>query len=104
MGEGLKSAYEKALDRLKEKGMEPAETALTDDQKHEISEIRKEGEAKRAELAIMMQSAIKEALSKGEGSEQVAEIEARYAAEKASLMDKMEKRVAAVRRQAEANG
>ncbi|MFQ6672268.1 MAG: hypothetical protein ACE5KY_03120 [Candidatus Tectimicrobiota bacterium] len=104
MGEGLKSAYEKAMERLKEKGMEPAETALTDEQKHEITEIRKKCEAKRAEFDIMMQSAIKKALAKGEGSEQVEEIEARYAAEKASLLDEMEQRVAAVRQRSKENG
>ncbi|MDA2916548.1 hypothetical protein MYX64_06895 [Nitrospinae bacterium AH_259_B05_G02_I21] len=94
MGEGLKSAYERALERLKDKGMEPVETALTDEQKREIAEIRKEFEAKIAELEIMMQSSITEAHAEGEESEP------RFASKRASLMEEMEKRVEAVRRRA----
>ncbi len=94
MGEELKSAYERALERLKDKGMEPVETALTDEQKREIAEIRKEFEAKIAELEIMMQSSITEAHAEGEESEP------RFVSKRASLMEKMEKRVEAVRRRA----
>ena len=105
MGDGLKSAYERAMERLKEKGMEPAgETTLTDEQKHEIGEIRREFDAKVAELNIMMQSAIKESQTDEEGSEHVGDIEARIASEKASLMGKMEKRVEAVRRRSKESG
>ncbi len=105
MGDGLKSAYERAMERLKEKGMEPAgETTLTDEQKHEIGEIRREFDAKVAELNIMMQSAIKESQTDEEGSVPVADIEARIASEKASLMGKMEKRVEAVRRRSKESG
>ncbi len=105
MGDGLKSAYERAMERLKEKGMEPAgEPTLTDEQKHEIGEIRREFDAKVAELNIMMQSAIKESQTDEEGSVPVADIEARIASEKASLMGKMEKRVEAVRRRSKESG
>ncbi len=105
MGDGLKSAYERAMERLKEKGMEPAgETTLTDEQKHEIGEIRREFDAKVAELNIMMQSAIKKSQTDEEGSEPVVDIEARIASEKASLMNKMEKRVEAVRRRSKESG
>ncbi|MCZ6660675.1 MAG: hypothetical protein O6916_04505 [bacterium] len=107
MGDGLKSAYERAMERLKEKGMEPAgETTLTDEQKHEIGEIRREFDAKVAELNIMMQSDIKKSQTdeEGEGSVPVADIEARIASEKASLMGKMEKRVEAVRRRSKESG
>ncbi len=105
MGDGLKSAYERAMERLKEKGMEPAgETTLTDEQKHEIGEIRREFDAKVAELNIMMQSDIKKSQTDEEGSVPVADIEARIASEKASLMGKMEKRVEAVRRRSKESG
>ncbi len=104
MGDGLKSAYERAMERLKEKGLEPADTTLTDEQKHEIGEIRREFDAKVAELNIMMQSAIKESQTDEEGSVPVADIEARIASEKASLMSKMEKRVEAVRRHSKESG
>ena len=104
MGDGLKSAYERAMERLKEKGLEPADTTLTDEQKHEIGEIRREFDAKVAELNIMMQSAIKESQTDEEGSVPVADIEARIASEKASLMSKMGKRVEAVRRRSKESG
>lgn len=106
MGDGLKSAYERAMERLKEKGLEPADTTLTDEQKHEIGEIRREFDAKVAELNIMMQSDIKKSQTdeEGEGSVPVADIEARIASEKASLMGKMEKRVEAVRRRSKESG
>ncbi|MCH6567754.1 MAG: hypothetical protein IH801_05230 [Nitrospinae bacterium] len=104
MGDGLKSAYERAMERLKEKGLEPADTTLTDEQKHEIGEIRREFDAKVAELNIMMQSAIKKSQTDEEGSVPVADIEARIASEKASLMSKMEKRVEAVRRRSKESG
>lgn len=100
MGEGLKSAYERALERLKDKGMEPVETSLTDEQKREIAEIRKEFEAKIAELEIMMQSSITETHAEGEESEQREIIEERSVSKRASLMEEMEKRVEAVRRRA----
>ena len=104
MGGGLKSSYERAMERLKEKGMEPADTTLTDEQKHEIGEIRREFDAKVAELNIMIQSAIKESQTDEEGSVPVADIEARITSEKASLMSKMEKRVEAVRRRSKESG
>ncbi len=104
MGDGLKSAYERAMERLKEKGLEPADTTLTDEQKHEIGEIRREFDAKVAELNIMMQSDIKKSQTDEEGSVPVADIEARIASEKASLISKMEKRVEAVRRRSKESG
>ena len=104
MGEELKSAYERALERLKDKGMEPVETALTDEQKREVAEIRKEFEAKIAELEIMMQSSITKAHAEGEESEQRETIEARFTSKRASLVEEMEKRVEAIRRQANKNG
>lgn len=104
MGEGLKSAYERALERLKDKGMEPVETALTDEQKREIAEIRKEFEAKIAELEIMRQSAATEAQPEGEEGKEGETIESRFASRRASLMAEMEKRVEAVRRRSKKNG
>jgi hypothetical protein len=104
MGEGLKSAYERALERIKDKGMEPVETALTDEQKREIAEIRKEFEAKIAEMEIMRQSAPSEAQAEGEEGKEGETIEARFASKRTSLMAEMEKRVEAVRRRSKKNG
>lgn len=103
MGEGLKSAYERALERLKDKGMEPVENALTDEQKREIAEIRKEFEAKIAELEIMKQSAAKEVQPEEEGNEGET-IESRFASRRASLTAEMEKRMEAVRQRTMKNG
>ena len=53
--EGLKSAYELAMERFKKKDEEAGivQAALTDEQKAEIAEIRTRYQAKIAELEIL---------------------------------------------------
>ena len=53
-----KSAYELAMERLRRKDAEAgiAASALTDDQKAEIAEVRSRAEARIAELKILHQS------------------------------------------------
>jgi hypothetical protein len=92
MGE-IKSSYELALERLKERGLEPDHEALTDEQKKDIGEIRKEFEAKMAELDIMMKSEIE----KAQEPEDVDKVEAHFSDQRASLKQEMEKRLEAVR-------
>ena len=54
MSEGLKSAYEAALERLDAEGISrPDETALTDDARQAMAEARRRAEAKLAELEIL---------------------------------------------------
>lgn len=91
----IKSAYERALERMKEKGIKTEETSLTDDQKNRMGEIRREFEAKTAELEIMLKSEARAARS----PEDRAKVEAHFADEKASLKRQMEERLEAVRKE-----
>ncbi len=50
----VKSAYELALERLESEGIErPRETALSDEARARIAEVRRHAEAKLAELEIL---------------------------------------------------
>jgi hypothetical protein len=51
---GMKSAYELALERLEKQGIErPREESLSDEQKEQVAELRRQAEAKLAELEIL---------------------------------------------------
>jgi len=51
---GMKSAYELALERLEQQGIErPREDSVTDDVRNEIAEVRRRASAKLAELEIL---------------------------------------------------
>lgn len=50
----VKSAYELALERLEKQGIErPREEGLSEEQRNQVAEIRRQAEAKTAELEIM---------------------------------------------------
>lgn len=52
----MKSAYEMALERLEAKGIErPREDSLTDETREQISEVRRQADAKLAEVEILYQ-------------------------------------------------
>ena len=62
--DGPKSAYELALERLRQKeGAEEAERPLTDEQKAAIAEVRSVYESKMAEREILHGDALKKARS-----------------------------------------
>lgn len=51
---GMKSAYELALERLEQQGIErPREDSLSDETRNEIAEVRRRASAKLAELEIL---------------------------------------------------
>ena len=51
---GMKSAYELALERLEQQGIErPREEALSDAERGQVAEARRRAEAKLAELEIL---------------------------------------------------
>lgn len=57
---GMKSAYELALERLDAQGIErPREEALTAETRESIAEVRRQTEAKLAELEILHQDKMK---------------------------------------------
>ncbi len=51
---GMKSAYELALERMEKQGIErPREEALSGEDREKVAEIRRQAEAKMAELEIL---------------------------------------------------
>ena len=51
---GVKSAYELALERLDSQGIErPREESLSEEQRAQVAELRRQAEAKLAELEIL---------------------------------------------------
>ena len=51
---GMKSAYELALERLEQRGIDrPRQEALSDSEREQVAEIRRRAEAKVAELEIL---------------------------------------------------
>ena len=94
MGE-IKSSYEAALERMKERGLESEAKPLSDEQKQRISEIRSECAAKLAELDIMRTSELRKAAD----AEAVSKVEAHFAGKKSSVRREMEEQIESARRQ-----
>ncbi len=94
---GMKSAYELALERLEEQGIErPREQGLNAAIQAEISEIRQTYEAKLAEIEILLQDHLKTPL----GPEDRELAEEKYKREKDRLEDKRDAMIAAARAKA----
>jgi len=57
---GMKSAYELALERMEKQGIErPREESLTDEAREQASALRKQAEAKLAEVEILHRDRLK---------------------------------------------
>jgi hypothetical protein len=57
---GMKSAYELALERMESQGIErPREEGLTGEVKEQMAELRRQAEAKMAELEILHRDSLK---------------------------------------------
>ena len=57
---GMKSAYELALERMEKQGIErPREESLSDEWRDKVNELRKQAEAKLAELEILHANRLK---------------------------------------------
>src|SRR5687768_18283591 len=60
---GMKSAYELALERLEKQGIErPREEGLSGEMKEQVAEIRRQAEAKLAELEILHRDSLRKAV------------------------------------------
>ena len=67
---GMKSAYELALERLEQQGIErPREEGLSGEQKEQVAEIRRQAEAKLAELEILHRDSLRKAFDPGKRQE-----------------------------------
>jgi len=90
----MKSAYELALERLEKQGIErPRESALTDEQRAEVAEIRSQAQARLAELEILHRDRLKkladpEALQKEEDE---------YRVERGRIEEQRERKIAKLR-------
>ena len=100
MSDGLKSAYELAMEKLrardKEKGITDA-GALTDDQKARIAEVRAQAKAKLAELEILWMPQRGRLLYEGD-PEALAKAEQEYVAERARVEEKAEASIEKIRK------
>ena len=94
----LKSAYELAMDRLRQKdreeGVEPSEP-LDDAQKERIAELRREAKAKLAEMEILHR---KDVAAAGSEPEKLRELEENYRIDRARVESRVESEIAKVRR------
>ncbi len=66
MSDEYKSAYELAMERLREKDGGSSQRSLRDDQKQRIAEIRKEYQARRAEHELTLNSAVDKAVERSD--------------------------------------
>ncbi len=99
MDDGPKSAYEIALEKLKERDRERGEKGparLNDAQKARIAEIRRTYEARLAEREILFTSERAKAAASGE-AEAIEKVEQAYAKERARLEERRDREIGAVR-------
>jgi hypothetical protein len=93
-GKKLKSAYELALERMAERGIEPPrEEALTDEVRQQVADVRQKSEAKLAELEILHRDGLRKAqdpLAREKAEED-------YQRERRRLEDERERKVAKLR-------
>ena len=97
---GMKSALELAMEKLKARTSEESTIALTDAQRQEISDLRKQYDAKIAEKEIMMQSEIRQLVQRRPPQEAIAvaqELREKFQQTKKALQEELEAKIAAVR-------
>ncbi|HEV8131460.1 MAG TPA: hypothetical protein VGQ81_09415 [Acidobacteriota bacterium] len=89
----LKSAYERALEKLKEKGIDETVEKLSSEQKAEIAQIRSLYKSKIAELEIGKQGDS----AKAQDLEQLEKIQERFVNDRSRLEREMERKISEVR-------
>lgn len=94
-GDGPKSAYELAMERLRQKDREAgvSERPLTDEQKAKISEIRSFYDAKLAEREILHRDSLRKAPS----HDQIAKLNEELAQDRERLTRERDRKIADVR-------
>lgn len=93
-GSGVKSAYERALERLEEEGISrPDRGALSEQTRARMAEVRSKAEARLAELEI---------LHRGQGTAKETEerdrVEQEYQAERRRIEDRRDRELEKLRR------
>lgn len=97
---GMKSALELAMEKLNARQSEESAVALTAAQRQEMSDLRKQYEAKIAEKEIMMQSEIRQFMQRRPPQEAMAaahELREKFQQTKKALQEELEAKIAAVR-------
>jgi len=90
----MKSAYERALERLSEQGIEPPrEGGLAEDVRQQIAAARQMAEAKLAELEILHRDRRRKAAT----AEELAKLDEDYVAERRGIEGGLERKVARLR-------
>jgi Spy/CpxP family protein refolding chaperone len=100
---GMKSAVELAMERLGKLQAKETATPLTDEQRQEIGDLRKQYEAKIAEKEIMMQAEIRQLVQRHppqEAAVAAREIQEKFHQSKKALQQELEEKIAAVRARA----
>jgi len=90
----MKSAYELALERLEEQGIErPREEGLDSETREKIAEVRRTCEAKLAEIEILLKDHLNTSLDLAEKQE----AEEKYLRERSRLEQKRDSKIEAIR-------
>lgn len=91
---GMKSAYELALERLESQGIErPREDSMTAETREKIAEVRRQAEAKIAELEILH----RDKLQKLADPTKIDEQEEYYLLERQRISEDADRKVAKLR-------
>jgi hypothetical protein len=91
---GMKSAYELALERMESQGIErPREEGFTGEVKEQMAELRRQAEAKLAELEILHRDNLK----KGVDPAKRQEAEEEYVRERRRIEDDRDRKIAKLR-------
>jgi hypothetical protein len=97
---GIKSALELAMEKLKARQSEDSTVVLTDAQRQEISDLRKQYDAKIAEKEIMMQSELRQLIQRRPPQEAMAaaqELREKFQQTKKAMQEELEAKIASVR-------
>ncbi|HEY3132966.1 MAG TPA: hypothetical protein VGL91_26180 [Acidobacteriota bacterium] len=94
MPDELKSAYERALEKLKEKGIDDPVESLSEEKKGEIAQIRNLYKSKLAELEIKKQGDS----AKAQNVEELEKIQQRFVSARARAEEEMERKISEVRK------
>lgn len=99
MSDEYKSAYELAMERLREKDGGSSQRSLRDDQKQRIAELRKEYQARRAEHELTLKSAVDKAVERSD-MEKLQKLDEDDRRERARLDEQEEAAVQRIREEA----
>jgi hypothetical protein len=91
---GMKSAYELALERLEKQGIErPREEGLSEAVREQVTELRRQAEAKTAELEILHRDRLARTYDPGKRQEEEEE----YVRERRRIEEDRDRKIAKLR-------